>query len=391
MVRIHQGKIIEGDGVTTLSTEIDFGKDDKREVLISVAGEYGKFLSPERADYALIGLFVRAMKRDEREIICEAPVTEELLYNIKEILIPTLLNSDSRYRPIKIHAEMAPPLEKVPFAESIYGGVGTGLSCGVDSLHAVLKHYDSEYPSQNLTHLVCLDIGNFQNGVYNSQKGRDDAVKEKTYERAEKVAVELHLPLIKVESNFQRVIPLGNLYFHTYRSVMAVYAMQKLWRTYYYGSGYAFKDFTLESNFSKDPAYYDLLLLDCFSTAGLRLISDGGEGDRNDKIEFLADNPIAQKYLHACIRTDHNCGVCEKCLRTLLAIDAANKLDNFREVFDIDAYLKIRNQAWIYCHDKAAIAHNEPFYGKTYKILRERNKEFFDSITPKTKRIFKAK
>ena len=43
MVRIHQGKIIEGDDVTTLSTEIDFGKDDKREVLISVAGEYGKF------------------------------------------------------------------------------------------------------------------------------------------------------------------------------------------------------------------------------------------------------------------------------------------------------------------------------------------------------------
>ena len=389
MVRIHQGYVTESKDKSILVTEIDFGNNDKREVLISVDSKYGKFLSPERADYILIGLFVRAMKRNEREIICEAPVTEELFYNINEILIPTLLRSDSRYHPIKIHADIAPPLDKLPFAKKnrVGGGVGTGLSCGVDSLHAVLKHLDSPYPHQNLTHLVVMDIGNFQNGVY--EKG-GLAVKEKTIERAEKVVAELNLPLIKIESNFQKVIPLGNLYFHTYRSVMAVYAMQKLWRIYYYGSGYSFKDFTLKNSFSEDPAYYDLLLFDCLSTAGLRLISEGGEGDRNDKINFIADNPIAQKYLHACIRTDHNCGICEKCLRTLLAIDATGKLDNFRESFDIDAYLKIRKQAYIYCHDKAAIPHSAPFYAKTYKILYARHKEFFDSITPETKRIFKT-
>ena len=216
-------------------------------------------------------------------------------------------------------------------------------------------------------------------------------VKEKTVERAEKVAAELNLPLLKIESNFQQVIPLKNLFFHTYRSVMAVYALQKLWRLYYYGSGIGFQDFSLEKSFVQDPAHYELLLLDCLSTSGLRLISDGGEGDRNDKIEFIADNPVAQKYLHVCIRTDHNCGRCEKCLRTLLAIDAAGKLDNFRESFDIDAYLKIREQAWIYCHDKTAIPHNAPLYGRTYKTLYEQHKEFFDAITPETKRMFRAK
>ena len=382
MVRIHRGSVSESEGLTTLSTEIDFGENDKREVKISVDSEYGKFLSPERADYMLIGLFVRAMKRNEREIICEAPVTEELLYNLNEILIPTLLHADSRYRPIKITADIAPPLDKVPFDKKyVAGGVGTGLSCGVDSLHAVLKHVDSPYPSQNLTHLVVLDVGNFQNGVY-VQGGL--GVKDKIFARAEKVAVELNLPLVRVISNFR------NLYFHTYRSVMAVYAMQKLWRTYYYASGYGFSDFRIKSCFALDPAYYDLLLLDCLSISNLRLISAGGEGDRNDKIEFLADKPIAQKYLHACIRTDHNCGICEKCLRTLLAIDAAGKLDDFREVFDIDAYLKRRSQAYIYCHDKAAIPHNAPFYARTYKILYARHKKFFDSITPKTRRAFKA-
>ena len=387
MVRIHQGYVSESNGVATLSTKIDLGKNDKREVLISVDSEYGKFLSPERADYMLIGMFLRAMKRNEREIICEAPVTEELLYNLNEILIPTLLRTDSRFHPIKIRADIAPPLDKIPFKETLSTGVGTGLSCGVDSLHAVLKHINSPYPSQDLTHLVVLDVGNFQNGPYGK---RDVAVKKKTYDRAEKVAAELNLPLLKIESNFQHVIPLSNIYFHTYRSVMAVYALQKLWRIYYYGSGYSFSDFTFKRSFSLDPAYYDLLLLDCLSISNLRLISEGGEGDRNDKIVFIADNPIAQKYLHACIKNDHNCGRCEKCLRTLLAIDAAGKLDNFREVFDIDAYLRIRKQAYIYCHDKAAIPHNAPFYAKTYKILYARHKNFFDSITPEIKRAFKA-
>ncbi len=122
MITIHQGYVTDSDGVSTLHTEIDFGNDDKREVLISVAEEYGKFLSPERADYALIGLFVRAMKRNEREIICEAPVTEELLYNIKEILIPTLIHSDRRNYATKIQAEIAPPLDKLPFSKILRGG-----------------------------------------------------------------------------------------------------------------------------------------------------------------------------------------------------------------------------------------------------------------------------
>ena len=122
MIRIHQGRVTEADGKSILSTEVDLHNGEKREVTISVDSEYGKYLSPERADYMLIGLFVRTMKRNEREIICEAPVTEELLYNINEILIPTLLRSDSRYNPIKIHAEIAPPLEKEQVAKVTRGG-----------------------------------------------------------------------------------------------------------------------------------------------------------------------------------------------------------------------------------------------------------------------------
>lgn len=231
-----------------------------------------------------------------------------------------------------------------------------------------------------MTHITVFDIGGVH-GLYRNAP----RVKQKIFERAEKVVAELDLPLVKVESNFQHVIPQDNLYVHTYRDMMAIYALQKLWRVYYYASTYAYDEFSLADNMSAPPAHFEPLLLDCFSTAGLRIISAGAEGDRNDKIAFIADNELAQKYLHVCTRQETNCGVCEKCLRTLLALDAANKLDNFRAVFDIDAYNKNRGNAYLFLYEQFVLKRN-PFYGKTYEILSRRHKDFFDSVDAQAKK-----
>lgn len=195
----------------------------------------------------------------------------------------------------------------------------------------------------------------------------------------------MNLPLVKLESNFQDVIPQDHLRSHTYMDALAIYALQKLWRVYYYASTYAYDKFSLAENMSVDPAHFEPLLLDCFSTPGLKIISSGSECDRNDKIAFIADNEFAQKYLHVCTRQETNCGMCEKCRRTLLAMDAANKLDNFRAVFDIDAYNKNRGNAYMFLYEQFVLKRN-PFYGKTYEILSRRHKDFFDSIDAQVKK-----
>ena len=128
-----------------------------------------------------------------------------------------------------------------------------------------------------------------------------------------------------------------------------------------------------------DPAHFELILVECFSSAGLRIISAGAEVSRNDKIAFIADNELAQKYLHVCTRQETNCGMCEKCRRTLLALDAANKLDNFKAVFDIDAYNKNRGNIYLFLYEQFILKRN-PFYSKAYEILSQRHKDFFDSI-----------
>ena len=116
MIKIHQGHVTEAEGVATLTTEIDID-DKKRVVRLSVAPEYGKYFSPERADYALAGMLAYAF-RNKHDIICEAPVTDELLYNIREVLTRT----DNRVYPVQIQADMAPPLEKLDVAKATRGG-----------------------------------------------------------------------------------------------------------------------------------------------------------------------------------------------------------------------------------------------------------------------------
>ena len=96
-----------------------------------------------------------------------------------------------------------------------------------------------------MTH-VCI----YNNGSINNCYGKENIpfIKQKVFERAEKVAKEINLPLLKLESNFQNVVPQNHLRTHTYMDALAIYSLQKLWRVWYRGSGYySFGNFSLEN------------------------------------------------------------------------------------------------------------------------------------------------
>lgn len=398
MIKIHQGQIFEVEDKAVMATDIEIDGEIKT-VHVTVDKKFGKFLSPERADYALIGMLRYALVR-KHDITCEAPVTERLLYNITQILIPTLKHSDDRNYPVKIFAKTAPPLDKLDYTETLdktlknfsiskndfgnfkiqqsnqknFGAVGTGLSCGVDSFYTVMKHYNSAYPSMNLTHIAVFNIGSI-NGVYG--KENIPRVKTEVWSRAEKVAAELNLPLVKLDSDFQNVIPQNHLLTHTYMDAFAIYSLQKLWRVYYYSGTYAFSEFSLHNNLMEDPAHFELLLVECFSTQAIKIIPTGSEGSRKDKTEFIADFPIAQKNLHVCLsKGDTNCGVCGKCVRTLFDLDALNRLDDFRKSFDIDNYRSHIRDRYRYLY-RTCVVKNNSFLKEAYEILSERHKDLF--------------
>lgn len=63
----------------------------------------------------------------------------------------------------------------------------------------------------------------------------------------------------------------------------------------------------------------------CFACASLHAVHDGYELDRQEKISFLVKKQkenAKEIKLRVCVFNDHNCGKCEKCLRTMAAIAA---------------------------------------------------------------------
>jgi hypothetical protein len=69
-----------------------------------------------------------------------------------------------------------------------------------------------------------------------------------------------------------------------------------------------------------------------FSTSGTEVIRYQGDSDRFEKTAYLADSGLALRHLHVCWMggTAKNCGRCEKCLRTLVALDVLGKRQQAR-------------------------------------------------------------
>lgn len=349
---------------------------EKKIIWFEVDNKYEKYLCTERSDAYVIGLLSYAM-RNKLDIECETPITERLLYQINEILIPSLVKHSKSLNTIRIEA---------PVADEIAEGnaVGTGLSCGVDSFWSISMHENSKYKDMNITHLCINNVGAF-NECY-AEYG-EDKVKEERYRIAEEVAEQLGMELIKTDSNFGE-IEQDHLLTSTYSCCFAIYMLQKLWKTYYLASnGIDYAEFSLKDNDIRPSEQSELLVLQGLSISNLNIYCDGGGKNRFEKTQDISDYKLARKYLHVCINKPYNCGVCSKCKRTLLSLDALNKLDEFKESFNIKYYKENKKMYynWLYMmhfkHDRM----NEP----VFQILKKRKE--FKKLTRYSKIISKIK
>ena len=200
-------------------------------------------------------------------------------------------------------------------------------------MHAILNHIKPKEKQFKVTHLCINNVGAF-NECY-SESGIEKVRKERT-KASEKFAKEIGLPLIVTDSNISDVIEQLHTHTHTYTSIFAVHCLQKLWKTYYYGSsGESFEHFSIVDNDKKDCSKYELLSLDCFSTNNLKIFSEGGAKNRLEKTESICNHKIVHKYLHVCTKKEYNCSKCPKCMRTLLSLYALDvDLDKYKKVFD---------------------------------------------------------
>lgn len=358
VITIRRPKIVTRDGRSRLSAQIDVA-GDIREVWFEVEEKYGGFLCFERSDAFLVGLLNWAM-RERCDFVCEAPIGEELLYQIRTYLIPSLVKASKTLYAPKITAEI--DAGTLPNA----GAVGTGISCGIDSLHAVASNAQSPFPHLRLTHLILNNVGAFFHDDEDRQFRWQTA-------HAKQFAREYGFEFIETNSNFAEAFPQNHLLTHTYSSIFSVLVLQKLWGVYFYASsGENFTAFNLRENEKHDAAHYELLSLPCFSSRQLKIYSEGGAKTRFEKTKMLVNFVPAQKYLHVCTSdSGGNCNICGKCKRTLITLDALGALEKFRGVFDVDSYKSKRRKYLRWLAAQQILPSGDLMVKEPFKILRK--------------------
>lgn len=355
MIKIGKIKLNKDGQILELKSKIDI--DGKAfELFVKIHGEqWHQYAVYDRADAFVFGVLPYAM-RHGHDIWVEQPVSGKFLYNMNTQYIHTLAKHDENLYETNIIAEsIDTPIQTV-------GAVATGLSCGVDCMHTVIENYKcSETSTLNLTHFVVFNGGAFGGSYY--QSNRDFAV-SKLYEREKALADELELPIVNISTNLESLLHIPGDQFAVYWMGIMILSVSKLIGTYLYSSsGGDYADFTVVNTSNKDISYADLLSLHCLSHGATFFYSAGGAKTRFEKFKRIGQEKIVQKHLFSCLNQTFNCGVCPKCQRNLLTIDALDLLDEYRDVYDIDDYRRRRPQMLEY------LVREITFHGYSYSYL----------------------
>lgn len=339
------------------------GLKGREEILwFSVDRRYGEFLTEDRADPWIVALLTTAM-REGIDIVCEAPVTRRLRYQLNHYLIPMMAANMDVFHEITIRAALTD--EQIPCA----GAVGTGWTGGVDSMFTYMCSVRGR--EEKLTHLLITSNGALE------EPDNSAALKGLVEQAEAGFAAEAGLQVIGVDTNLQDVLPEPFLAVGSFRHGSVVLALQKLFRVFLFSAAYEFSRFSFDA---ENSFYYDLASLSCFETDNTTFYAAGGAYSRVQKLQELSDFQPAHKYLHPCIHiTGKNCGRCGKCVRTETVLYGLGTLDRFSEVFDVEEFEK--NKDWYL----AQLLANEKsqHYGEALVLLRQRGIE----LSPAAQRI----
>lgn len=323
-IKIGTPRVKLSDGMSRLEAEVSMpykGKQVKDIIFFEVDEKWGKYFTPELSDAFVLALFEVAIETGAN-IEYKAPMTEDLKYQMETYLIPVYARKCKGLKPFSlIGSTTCSRIESE-------GVVGTGFSAGVDSFYSVLKHIDSPYASKRVTHLMLAVNGAASTG-FNAKE--DQKWFSEEMKRFSKLADEMHLQLIGVNSN----VSLLNKYRKLFKGGSGittssfVHALRKLFGTYYWASAYEADVLEFRTD---NPGFMEPFFTPLLSVDGLRFYHSGTEVNRQEKVKYIADNPIVQKGLTVCGRPT-SCGKCFKCTRTMAELYAIGKLDKYNKIF----------------------------------------------------------
>jgi len=278
-----------------------------------------EFVSPENGDPFLVAVLLPAMNTNETVEI-PAYVSPRLLRATDEI--QALYKSwDKTLSQVRINARVRDEQSMVMHRPS---RKGLFFSCGVDSYYSLFKNLaDHPEGEETITDLIVVR-------GFDIPFARDTAVFQTILSNARIVSRELRKNVVPVATNVRdfgtRFVHWGELYFGAALASVGL-TLHRIFEKVYIASSYSYDELL---PWGSHPALDPL-----WSTEGVSIIHDGCEARRVDKIRFIAQFPVVTDTLRVCTYRPfsgsiYNCGVCEKCLRTMVALHIAGALQKCR-------------------------------------------------------------
>ena len=299
-------------------------------------------------DALAVALLAPAMFEGEALHI-EGAVSNALLDNLQQAQA-VLSTWYDFLTPIEVSADLVEPSN----VDACATGIAACFTGGVDSWYSLLKH------QSRISHLLL--VRGFDIGLDN------DVLWDDTRYRAQVVARSLGMRLITCTTNLRPIADKR-------RSGWGRTCEIDFWGRCLHGAAIASVALTMRHDLREliVPASHTYahifpwgsspLLDPLWSNGHLTVRHDGCEAGRLEKTHKLAAHPLALETLRVCFAdtSSYNCGKCEKCLRTMMALRACGALDRartFAAPLDLGRVhrLRVPSQAWSYYEEIVAAA-----------------------------------
>lgn len=242
---------------------------------------------------------------DYRRLTSETSVSESLIHNVRN-----LSEIFSGWFP-EYHALDITGISREKAASKNTGRVGSFFTGGVDSFYTFIKHQNE------ITDLIYIHGYDLQ---------LDDLSRRRAItEMGRQIAAEANIRFIEIETDSQRLFrTFGEWGLKSHGIALGVAGrllaghLDKI----YVPSSFAEEDLMpWGSHPDTDPLLSD---------ETIEYVHDGCEASRVQKVQSIKDSELALDHLRVCwerVEGAYNCGVCEKCLRTMTSLYAMGVLD----------------------------------------------------------------
>lgn len=317
---------------------------EEKDIWIAVEDKNADMLTDEVYDPFVLVPLILGMKYNQNVRI-EGDISPRFYHNITHYLM-TIFDNFSDFTS-KIEFTVS-GLKKLDYP--IGNMIGTGISCGVDNMVTLYDNFAIENdPDFKVNSLFFVNCGT--HGDYENPKSKQLWIDRS---KLNKMAADaMGLPMYLIDSNF-------HAFTHKWREqtigYLAIYScvlsMQKMVKRYLTSSNLCYDEIADCRKLSRDfdiAEYCEDYMPHLISTERFELVIDGCQYTRAEKTERISEWSIAQQYLNVCVspnEEDHgnNCSCCHKCMWTLIPLDAMGKLNNFKNVFDIEIYHKYKGR-----------------------------------------------